>query len=324
MKGVVLGAVGGPEMLEYTDLPEPEAGAGQVLIRVRGAGVNFADILMRQGRYPGKVTLPAVMGIEVAGDVVAVGPDVTGVAVGDRVVAYTESGGYAELVSVRAGNVLPLPASASYVEGAAFLITFLTAYIPLRYQVRVGPGSTVLVHAAAGGVGSAAVQIARQMGARVLATSSSDEKLAVAAGLGADVTINYATTDFGQAVRAVTAGQGVDVVVDPVGGSVFDQSLKVLKPLGNVISIGAGGGALAKMDPALLVGRSIGVQGIFLGRLFSLAPHLVREAYAEVCGLWVQGAVRPLVGARYALREAAAAHRLVEDRRSVGKVVLVP
>lgn len=306
MKAVVLGETGPPERLEYRDVPDPAARDGQVLVRVRAAGVNFLDVLVRQGRYPQPPPLPTVPGVELAGD-----------ADGRRVMALPREGGgaYAELAAVHEEWVVPLPDGASYEEGASFLMTFLTAWIPLTRQARVGPASTVLVHAGAGGVGSAAIQLARHLGARVVATASSEEKREFARSLGAEEAYGY--DDFAERVRA-------DVVVDPVGGPVFAASLPVVEALGAVIAIGYAGGLWDEVDPAVLVGRNVGVQGFYLGRLMRRRPELVREALAEVVRLWEQGAVRPVVGASYPLAEAAEAHRLIEERRHVGKVVLVP
>ena len=264
--------------------------------------MNFMDVLIRRGDYPAPPELPAILGGEVAGELD-----------GRRVMALPRTGGYAERVA--ADWVVPLPEAASFVEGASFLMTFLTAWIPLTRQARVGAGSTVLVHAAAGGVGSAAVQLARHLGARVVATAGSEEKRAFALELGAEEAYGY--DEFGDAVRA-------DVVVDPVGGDVFAASLKVLDPLGTLIAIGYAGGPWATLDPALVVGRNVSVAGFYLGRLMALAPEVVRDAAAELVALWESGAVRPVVGAEFPLAEAAAAHALIEDRLHVGKVVLVP
>jgi NADPH2:quinone reductase len=271
-------------------------------VRVHAAGVNFMDVLIRRGDYPAPPELPAILGGEVAGELD-----------GRRVMALPRTGGYAEQVA--ADWVVPLPEQATYAQGAAFLMTFLTAWIPLTRQVRVDPGSTVLVHAAAGGVGSAAVQIARHLGARVLATAGSEEKRAFAVELGAEEAYGYG--EFAGAVRA-------DVVLDPVGGDVFAASLKTLTPLGTLIAIGYAGGPWAALDPALVVGRNASVAGFYLGRLMALAPQVVQTAADELVRLWEQDAVRPLVGSEFPLDQAAAAHALIEERGHVGKVVLVP
>ena len=306
MKAVLLRETGGPERLEVTDVPEPELVDGQVLVRVRAAGINFLDVLVRQGRYPQAPPLPAILGSEVAGEVD-----------GRRVMALPrmDGGGYAERVAVDEELLVPLPDRASFEEGASFLLTFLTAWIPLTRQVRLREGATVLVHAGAGGVGSATIQVARHLGARVVATAGSEEKRRVALELGAEEAYSY--EDFADRVKA-------DVVMDPVGGEVFTRSIGVLNPLGSVVGIGFAGGWWEPLDPAPLVGRNVGVVGFYLGRLMRHRPEVVHEAIGELVALWEQGAVKPLVGASFPLDQVAEAHRLVEERRSVGKVVLVP
>ncbi len=305
MRAILLREPGGPEQLELADLPDPEPAEGQVLLRVRAAGVNFADVLVRQGRYPQAPTLPTVLGHEVAGEVD-----------GRRVMtASGAAGGYSELTTADEEWLVPLPESASFEEGASFLTTFLTAYIPLTRLTRVGPGTTVLVHAAAGGVGSASVQLAKQLGANVVATASSEDKRKVALELGADEAYGY--DEFTDRVQA-------DVVMDAVGGDVFKRSIGVLNPLGVVVGIGFADGWWEPLDTALMVGRNLCLQGFYLGRLMKLRPDVVKEATRELLALWEQGAVKPLVGATFPLDEAPAAHRLIEERKSVGKVVLVP
>jgi NADPH2:quinone reductase len=304
VKAVVLRETGAPDRLELEEVPDPEPGAGEIVVRVRAAGVNFADVLVRQGRYPQPPELPTVPGSEVAGE-----------ADGRRVMALPRGGGYAEAIAVDENLVVPLPEGASFEEGAAFLLTYLTSWIPLTRQVRVGAGSVVLVHAGSGGVGSAAIQVAKHLGARVVATASTEEKRAVAVEQGADEAFEY--DEFAEKVRA-------DIVLDPVGGEVFTQSFGVLNPLGTVVAIGFAGGWWESMDPAPLVGRNLGLQGFYLGRLMRQNPELVREAIGELLELWSSGAVKPLVGATFPLERAADAHELIEARRHVGKVVLVP
>lgn len=264
---------------------------------MRAAGVNFMDVLLRRGMYPVPPDFPVVLGGEVAGEFD-----------GKRVMALPRTGGYAEAVA--ADWVVPLPDRASFAEGASFLMTFLTAWIPMKRVVL--PGQTVLVHAGSGGVGSAAMQLARHLGARVVATAGSEEKRAWALEHGADEVHGYEELP------------SADVIVDPVGGEVFAASLKALKPLGTLIAIGYAGGAWAPLDPALVVGRNVSVTGFYLGRLMQLAPEIVHEAAHELVALWEQGAVRPVVGSEFPLAEAEDAHALIEQRRHVGKVVLVP
>lgn len=300
MKAVLLREVDGP--LEVVDAPEPEPRGGQVVVRVRAAGINFLDVLVRRGHYPQPPPLPAVLGSEVAGEVD-----------GRRVMALTGGAGYAEQVAVDAGALADLPDRASFAEGAAFLMTFLTAWIPLTRQVRVARDTTVLVHAGSGGVGSAAIQVARHLGARVVATASTEEKRQVARSLGAEEAYPYGEVP-----------ERVHVVVDPVGGAVFEQSLPLLEPLGTIVAIGYAGGMWNELSPAFVVGRNVSVAGFYLGRLMKLRPDVVAEATREVVDVWRAGAVRPLVGAEFALDEVEDAHRLIEERRHVGKVVLVP
>jgi NADPH2:quinone reductase len=299
MKAVVLRAVGGDLTLE--DVPEPE---GDSMIDVRAVGINFADTLIRRGLYPQMPELPHVLGSEVAGDLD-----------GRRVLALPRAaGGYAERVDVDPQWTFPLPDNASYTAGASFLTTYLTAYIPLTRQTSVGPGSTVLVHAGSGGVGSAAIQIAKILGATVIATASSEEKRAVARDAGADEVIDYDEIDKLQ----------VDVVMDPVGGDVFTRSLPTLNPLGSIVAIGFAGGLWQDPSVQWLVGRNATVVGFYLGRLMKLRPELVRHCAEELLAMWGRGEIDPLVGATFPLGDADGAHALIESRKHVGKVVLEP
>jgi NADPH2:quinone reductase len=303
LRAALLREVDGP--FELADVPEPAAD-GKVVVRVRAAGINFADVLVRRGRYPQMPELPTVLGSEIAGELED----------GTRVMAITSgAGGYAEKVAVDRAQVVPLPDHASFAEGASFLLTFLTAHIPLTRQVRLRPGSVVLVYAAAGGVGSAAIQVARTLGARVVAAVGSAEKLDVCRSLGAEEAFVY--DDLPDDV-------GADVVLDPVGGELFASSFARLRPLGTVIAIGSAAGAWPQIEPARLVGRNVGLAGFYLGRLLRLDPELVGAAVGELLGLWQTGALTPLVGAELPLDEVEHAHALVESRLSVGKVVLIP
>ena len=299
MKAVVLHEVGGPLVLE--DVPGPSGGA---IVDVRAAGINFADILIRRGLYPQMPELPHVLGSEVAGELD-----------GRRVLAFAGgAGGYAERVQVDPDWTFPLPDDASFAAGASFLTTYLTAYIPLHWQVRVTPSSTVLVHAGSGGVGCAAIQLAKELGATVIATASSQAKRQFALDAGADEARGYDEFD----------DLRVDVVVDPVGGETFTRSLPLLNPLGAIVAVGFTGGLWQDPSVQWLVGRNVAVVGVYLGRLMKLRPGFVRECAAELLGLWAQGKVDPVVGARFPLEAADEAHALIETRSHVGKVVLEP
>jgi NADPH2:quinone reductase len=306
VKAVVLEGVGGPEQLVVQDVPQPEAADGQVIVDVRAAGINFLEVLVRRGLYPQAPDLPWVPGIEVAGDLD-----------GRRIVGLVRQsgGGYAERVPLDEQWLFDLPPDASYEEGAAFLMAFLTAWLPLTRQADVRAGSRVLVHAAAGGVGSAAVQVAAALGAVVVATAGTEAKLELPLSLGAGQAVTY---------DHLAEIDPVDVVFDPVGGPLFLDSLKLLRPLGVALEIGFAAGLWPQVEPALLVGRNVGVQGFYLGRLMTLRPDLVRHAALDLLRLWQEGLLRPIVGATFPLEQAAEAHRLVEERRSTGKVVLVP
>ena len=293
MRAVVLRETGGPEQLQVEELDEPAPPA----VRVRAAGVNFLDVLVRRGEYPQMPPLPHVLGSEVAGELD-----------GRRVMALPPGGGYAELATVDPDWLFPLPDGASFEEGAAFLMAFLSAWIPLRELA----GGTVLVTAASGGVGGAAVQVAKHLGAHVVGAASTEEKRRFALELGADEAVGY------------EALPPCDVAFDPVGGDVFAACLAALRPLGTLVAVGFAGGLWQDVSPALLVGRNVAVRGFYLGRLMRHDPGLVRAAAEEVLALWREGAVRPVVGASFPLEQAAEAHRSIDERKHVGKVVLVP
>jgi NADPH2:quinone reductase len=286
-------------------VPDPAVSEGQSLLHVRAAGVNFLDLLVRQGNYAQAPELPTIPGAEAAGETED----------GRRVMALLTGGGYAEQVAVDSERLIPLPDSASFAEGASFLLTFLTAWIPLTRQVRLEPGQTVLVHAGSGGVGTASIQCARHLGARVVATASTEEKRQFCLEQGADDVYGY--DEFVEAVRP-------DVVMDPVGGEVFAASVGILSPLGTIVGIGYAGGWWEELNPALLVGRNVGVQGFYLGRLMARRPDIVVAAAGELLEVWSSGAIKPVVGAEFPLADAPDAHRLIEERKHVGKVVLVP
>jgi NADPH2:quinone reductase len=268
VKAAVLKSVGGPEQLVVEDVPAPEPGDGQAIVGVRAAGVNFADVLIRLGMYPQAPELPAVLGSEIAGELD-----------GDRVMGFVllGGGGYAEQVAVDRRWLLPLPDSASFAEGAAFPMAYLTAWIPLTELVRIAFGARVLITAAAGAVGTAAVQVVRALNGRPVAAVGSTEKLELPRSLGAVEAVTY--DELGELDQ-------VDAVFDLVGGDVFAASLSLLKPMGTAIAVGYAGGMWQEVNPAWLVGRNIGVHGFYLGRLIGRDPELIARAAKDVLRLW--------------------------------------
>jgi len=293
--------------LELRDVSAPVAEAGQTVVDVRAAGVNYADVLIREGRYPQPPPLPYVPGSEVAGTT----------ADGRRVVGFVrvEGGGYAEKVAVEDDWLFDLPATASFEQGAAFVLAYLTAWIPLTRQVVLRPGALVLVTAAAGGVGSAGVQLAASLGAHVVGAVGSPEKRDHVLGLGAAEAVLY---------DEVGGLEPFDVILDQVGGEVFAAGLEQLRPLGTIVAVGFAGGAWPTIDPARLVGRNSSVAGFYLGRLMRFEPELVRAAVGQLLEQWTAGSITPSVGASFPLAEGGEALRMVAERRSTGKVVLLP
>ena len=287
--------------------PSQSPSPGQTVVDVRAAGVNYADVLIREGRYPQPPPLPYVPGSEVAGTT----------ADGRRVVGFVrvEGGGYAEKVAVEDDWLFDLPATASFEQGAAFVLAYLTAWIPLTRQVVLRPGARVLVTAAAGGVGSAGVQLAASLGAHVVGAVGSPEKRDHVLGLGAAEAVLY---------DEVGGLEPFDVILDQVGGEVFAAALEQLRPLGTIVAVGFAGGAWPTIDPARLVGRNTSVAGFYLGRLMRFQPELVRAAIGQLLEQWAAGSITPSVGASFPLAEGSAALQMVAERRSTGKVVLLP
>lgn len=329
MKAVRIGRFGGPDVLEVVDLPTPVPGPSEVLVRVRAVGVNFADTLMRENRYALTPPLPCVLGSEVAGVVERVGPDVVGLAVGARVavplfVAGIAFGGYAEYVAIDANYAVGLPDDVSFEQAVALMVQGLTALHLLR-RAPVD-GKIVLVNAAAGGVGSFLVQLARRAGATtIVAAASTPEKRAFARTLGADLAIDYTRADWAESLRDALGGVGPDVIYESVGGDVMKRSLDVLAPLGQIVVYGA----LNIQDFQLGVPELLGL--VFKNQSltgFAVAPLLtpaaLREGLAELFDLAARGALKVTIGGRHAIEDAADAHRALESRGTMGKVVLIP
>ena len=322
MKAVVFDKLGGPEVLTLGEAPTPEVRPGKVLIKNHAVGINFADTLFRQGEYVMQPKFPDIPGLEASGVVEAVGEGVEGIKTGDRVAAIGIKA-YAEYSLMSASQVMPLPDSVSFEEGAAFPIQVLTAYHMLHTSHAITADQTVIVHAAAGGVGIVAVQIAKAAGARVIGTVSSAEKAALVKEYGADEVINYATHDFSEETLKLTDGKGVDLILDAVGKPTLEKGLTCLAPFGHLIVYGRAGGAPDPLNLFSLFQKSIKVSG-FLLYTVSAMPGVHKKGIQQSLQLMDDGKLKLLIGKSFPLAEAAQAHRHMESRQSVGKLVLIP
>lgn len=335
VRAVSIRRAGPPESLEAVEVPRPEAGRGQLRIRVHRAGVNFADVLARQGIYPDAPRLPFVPGYEVSGVVEAVGPGTSTFREGDRVAAFTRFGGYAETALADARFAVPLGAGIDFTTGAAIPVNFATAYHCLFHTGPLFPGDRVLIHAAAGGVGLAAVRMAKASGAVVFGTAGSEEKVEFLRKYGVDHPIDYRKRDFVEEVREATAGEGLDVILDSIGGHMIGQDLRVLRPGGRIVSLGlaaASGMNRARMlrelmsaprlQPIKLLESSRGFFGVNLLRIFDHRPELGAVLLGKAFDEAAAGRARPVIAAEFPLEDAGAAHRLLQDRSSIGKIVL--
>ena len=302
--------------------PLPDPGPGQVKIAVKAAGLNFADLLMVGGSYQEKPALPFSPGLEAAGTVIAVGPGVARVKPGDRVMATVDHGAFAEQALARESDVHKLPDGIDDVTAAGFAIAYGTAQGALRWRADVKPGETVLIHGAGGGVGLAAVEVAKAMGGIVIATAGDAGKLAIAKGHGADHLIDYKTETLRTRIKEICNGGGVDVVYDPVGGEVFDQSLRCANWSGRLVVIGFASGTVPQIPANYLLVKNLSVFGLYWGSYRKHRPDLVAEGFAELFAWHRDGLLKPHVSETLDLAQAAEALDLIKTRRSTGKVVL--
>ncbi len=322
MKAITFNQLGGPEVLKLDEVPKPELKPGRVLVKNRAIGVNFADILFRQGQYVTMARLPDSPGLEGAGLVEAVGEGVENLKPGDRV-AYISVKTYAEYALAPAAQVIPIPDFMSFEEGAAFPIQVLTAYHMLNTIHRTTPDQVVLVHSAAGGVGLAAVQIAKAIGAHVIGTVSSASKAELVKEYGADAVINYVTHDFAAEAMRITNNRGVDLILDAVGEPTLRMGLRCMAPFGHLIVYGRAGGAPEPLNLFALFEKSLTVSGFVLYTVSS-RPRLMRQGIDACFQLMREGKLRLLIGDTFPLAQAADAHRSMESRQSVGKLLLIP
>ena len=306
------------------DHPQPQPGPGEVTIRVQASGMNFLDTLIVAGRYQVKPELPFSPGAEVAGEVVAIGPDVSGFSVGDRVIAFTYHGGFAEVCRARAAFTWHLPSAIDSVTAAASLITHGTAWFGLIDRARLRAGETCLVLGAAGGVGLAAIQVARMQGAHVIACASSEARLVLCRDHGASQCIDYTQPDFRDRLKAALAGRPLDIVVDLVGGSASQTALRQLAWRGRLLVIGFASGEIPQFPANLILLRGVDVQGIVLDGLFKHEPHNAAAQLAELFSALASGRLQPPLVRTVGLAQARDALRALSDRQSPGKVVVLP
>jgi NADPH2:quinone reductase len=321
MKAIRVHAVGGPEVLRLEDVDEPQPGPGQVLVKIAATGVNFIDVYHRTGLYP--QPLPFVPGHEAAGTVVAVGEGVTGLRVGDRVASAEIRAAYAERAVVREDRVIKLPAGLDLRTGAAAMLQGMTAHYLVTDTFHLGQGQSCLVHAAAGGVGLLLVQMAKQRGARVLGTTSTEAKAQLAREAGADEVVLYEKDDFEAAAKRFTDGRGVDVVYDSVGRTTFAKSLASLAHRGMLVLYGQSSGAVPPVEPSALARASLFLTRPTLFHYVAERAELEQRA-ADVLGAVQKGELKLRIDSSYPLAEAREAHRVLEGRQTTGKVLLEP
>lgn len=324
MKAVLCKEWGLPETLVVEDVPSPVAGPGEVLVEVHAAGVNFPDTLIIQKKYQYQPDLPFSPGGEVAGVVKAVGEGVSAWKPGDRVLASSTWGGYAQEIVVKAERAMPIPEGMDFVTASAYVLAYGTSLHALKDRAKLAAGETLLVLGAAGGVGISAIEIAKAMGARVIACASSEDKLALCRERGADETINYATEDLRERIKALTGGKGPDVIYDPVGGPYTEPAFRSIAWEGRHLVVGFAAGEIPRLPLNLTLLKSASVVGVFWGAFLQRDPAVTRQHLRDLFELYTSGKVKPPITKTYKLEEAAQALRDVMERRVKGKVAILP
>ena len=324
MKAVVCKAWGLPDTLVVEDVATPQPGPGEVLIDIRAASVNYPDVLMIQKKYQVQPALPFIPGSEVAGVISALGEGVANVKLGDRVIAFVGLGGFAEAVVAKAAGLVAIPPGLDDAVAASFTLVYGTSHHAVIDRGALKAGETMLVLGAAGGVGLAAVEIGKVLGAKVIAAASTDEKLAVCKAHGADVLINYSTQDLRAAIKEATGGLGPDVVYDPVGGSYTEPAFRSIAWRGRYLVVGFANGEIPKLPANLMLLKGASMVGVFWGDSVRREPEANAAAMKQMMGWVAEGKLRPLVSARYALADTAAAFNALAARQATGKVVIEP
>lgn len=322
MRAILCRELTGPDALRIAEVPEPRPGTGQVRIRVRACGVNFADSLITRGQYQKQPQLPFSPGFEVSGEVMEVGTGVRGIAVGDRLIAITPHGGYAEQVVADSTCCVPMPVAMPWQHGAAFPVVFGTSHVALWHRARLRAGETLLVHGASGGVGLTAVAIGKLLGATVIATASSQDKLQIARQHGADHLVDSSRDNVRTRIKELTDGRGVDVVYDPVGGDLFVASLRSIAFEGRILIIGFASGTVPQIPANHLLVKNAEVIGVNWPAYAELNRELMSESFQTLIQWYMDGKIMPHVSATYTLEQAVEALNQVVSRRSTGKVVI--
>jgi NADPH:quinone reductase len=324
MKAILCSRFGGPDDLELTDIPDPVAGAGEAVVAVRAAALNFFDTLLIAGKYQHKPPFPFSPSSEFAGVVDSVGPGVAGFAPGDRVVGWMGSGAARERVVIKAERLAKLPESLDFDRAAGLTVTYGTTIYALKDRAQLRPGETLAVLGAAGGTGLAAIELGKLMGARVIACASSADKLDFARRHGADETVNYAAEDLKEALRRVTDGRGVDVVYDPVGGVYAEAAIRSIAWGGRFLVIGFAAGEIPKLPLNLVLLKGCDVRGVFWGQFTERYPEKQRANMAELMQWCADGKLSAHVHAVYPLERTAEALKALSDRKAMGKILLRP
>ena len=322
MRAIVCENWGDPDTLKLGELPAPAMGPGQVRIRMRAAGVNFADTVLVRGNYQEKPELPFAPGLEGAGEILEVAEDVATFKPGDRIMAVVSAGGFAEEAVCNASTVFPLPEGMDYPTAAAFPVAYGTSHLALVHRARLQPGETVLVLGAGGGVGLTAIECAKAIGATVIAAASSPEKLALAAERGADHLINYTESDLRAELRKLTEGKGVDVVYDPVGGDLAQAAMRSMAWCGRFLVIGFASGDVPQFPGNYLLVKNISIIGVYWGAYRTKEPEIFRNGFAELLGWWAEGRLKPHVSKIFPLAQAPQSLAMLENRQSTGRLVI--